>query len=166
MLDGGVAFLPSRPRHPFQKQCPCSKGVLDSMLLLVIIITPPPSSKYDNNTDLIQQPYGASTRVNFKLQLISIFPSSIFFSSFFECSVRQSEVGFDPFCGVSISKTIDPQTCFDSTTFTFFEQTCIFQSHLVCPLGGGYVLRALSIRGCLGVNYLSRETGGPYGRCG
>ena len=112
--------------------------------------------------DLIQQPYGASTRVNFKLQLISIFPSSIFFSSFFECSMHQSKVRFDPFCSVSISKTIDPQTCFDSTTFTFFEQTCFFQSHLVCPLGGGYVLRASSISGCLGVNYLSRETGGVH----
>ena len=99
--------------------------------------------------------------MNFKLQLISIFPSSIFFSSF-ECSVHQSEVRFDPFCGVSISKTIDPQTCFDSTTFTFFEQTCFFQSHLVCPLGGGYVLRASSISGCLGVDYLSRETGGVH----
>ena len=115
-----------------------------------------------DDDDLIQQPYGASTRVNFKLRLISIFPSSIFFSSFFECSVRQSEVRFDPCCSVSIFETINPQTCLDSTTFTFFEQTCIFQSHLVCPLGGGYVLRATSIRGCLGVNYLSRETGGVH----
>jgi hypothetical protein len=96
----------------------------------------------DDDDDLLQQPYGASTRVNFKLQLLSIFPSSFFFSSFFEFSLRQSKVRFNPFCGVSISETIDPQTCFDSTTFTFFEQTCIFYSHLVCPLGGGYVLRA------------------------
>jgi hypothetical protein len=41
-------------------------------------------SMYDDDDDLIQQPYGASTRVNFKLQLISIFFSSFFFLSFFE----------------------------------------------------------------------------------
>jgi hypothetical protein len=83
-----------------------------------------PGTDDDDDDDLIQQPYDGSTRVNFKLQLISIFPSSIFFSSFFECSVRQSEVRFDPFYGVQNIRTLEPVKTYFSSFVMLFIAAC------------------------------------------
>ena len=69
---------------------------------------------WTDDDDLIQQPYGGSTMVNFKLQLKYIFSS---FS--FSC---ESQICFDVFCCV---------TCYNTFFVSFLKKTCFLYACLV-----------------------------------